>query len=91
MELESLRLLTRGKLQEGLLPSDSIPSVWGDPGNGETCDGCDSTIESPYMVIEGISLSDGSRPLDIVDRRRPLQLHVTCFYVWDVERRGPAA
>jgi hypothetical protein len=51
MELESLRLLIRAKLQEGLLPSDSIPSVWGDPGNGETCDGCDSIIESPHMVV----------------------------------------
>ena len=43
---------------------------------------------SRVMVMEGISLADDGRKLfDAYDRRRPLQLHVTCFYLWDQERR----
>jgi hypothetical protein len=38
--------------------------------------------------MEGITLADGHRPLEVQDRRRPLQLHVLCFYLWDLERRG---
>jgi len=88
VEFESLRSLIRAKLQQGLLPYNSIPRVWGAPGDGETCDGCDLIIEAPAMVIEGISMSDGSKPLHAADRRQPLQLHVTCFYLWDMERRA---
>jgi hypothetical protein len=87
MEHESLRLLIRNKLEHGLLPYNSIPRIWGAPGAGETCDGCDLVIEAKELVMEGISLSgEGSMPLHGFDRRRPLQLHVTCFYLWDVER-----
>ena len=88
MELEALRLLIRSKLEQGLLPYDSIPRIWGAPGNGEICDACDLIVDPATMVIEGISLADGHKSLDAHDRRRPLQLHVACFYVWDVERRG---
>jgi hypothetical protein len=38
MELEALRPLIRSKLTDGRLPLNSIPRVWGGPGNGETCD-----------------------------------------------------
>jgi len=88
MDQESLRLLIRGKLDQGLLPYDSIPRVWGAPGAGETCDACELIIELPELVIEGISLADGHRPFEVHDRRRPLQLHVRCFYLWDLERRS---
>jgi hypothetical protein len=37
--------------------------------------------------MEGISLPGGTLMLAAVDRRKPLQLHVTCFYLWDTERR----
>jgi hypothetical protein len=40
------------------------------------------------MVIEGIALSNGNSPLHAPDLRGPLQLHVMCFYLWDVERRS---
>ena len=86
MEHESLRLLIRSKLEQGFLPYDSIPRVWGAPSNGETCDGCERIIEPPEMVMAGITLTDGNSPLHVHDRRRPLQLHVLCFYLWDVER-----
>lgn len=87
MDQESLRLLIRAKLGQGLLPYNSIPRVWGAPASGETCDACDLVIEAPSMVIEGITLSDGNNPSHAYDRRRPLQLHVMCFYLWDAERR----
>ena len=88
MDQESLRLLIRSKLQQGLLPYDSIPRVWGAQGNGETCDACDRIITPKDMVIEGISLNDdGGKVFTSSDRRRPLQLHVFCFYLWDEERR----
>lgn len=92
MNLESLRVLIRTKLEQGLLPYNSIPRVWGASGNGETCDGCDLMISPRELVIEGISvtgdISEASKMLRMVDRRRPLQLHVTCFYLWDSERRN---
>jgi hypothetical protein len=75
-------------MEQGLLPYDSIPRVWGGPGNGETCDGCDLMIPPTELLIEGIALSgDGENAFNATDRRVPLQLHVTCFYVWDQERR----
>ena len=88
MQDDSLRLLIRAKLQQGLLPYDSIPRIWGAPSDGEMCDGCDSLIDPGEMVMEGISLSDGSKGLTRQERRKPLQLHVTCFYLWDTERRN---
>jgi hypothetical protein len=102
MDHESLRSLIRSKLQQGLLPYDSIPRIWGAPSTGEVCDACDLIIEQPDMVMEGISLSkvpamemqwkkppgDGNQPRYAVDHRRPLQLHVLCFYLWDSERRS---
>jgi hypothetical protein len=60
-------------LEQGLLPYDSSPRVWGASGNGETCDACELVVEPPEMVIEGITLTDGNRPLHVHDRRRPLQ------------------
>jgi hypothetical protein len=87
MQHESLRLIIRAKLRQGLLPYNHIPRIWGAPSAGETCDACDSMIDPSEMVMEGISVTDGSHVLHTGDRRRPLQLHVTCFYLWDVERR----
>jgi len=51
-------------------------------------DGCDLAIDPPALVMEGISLPDDTRALPFVDRRKPLQLHVECFYLWDHERRA---
>ena len=82
MSTDGLRLLIRQKLQDGRLPYDHIPRVWGGPGALEMCDGCDFSIDEDQLVIEGISLTGG---------RKPLQLHVKCFGIWDEERRGAQA
>jgi hypothetical protein len=77
MQQRHLQLLIRQKLQTGALPRNSIPRVWGGPGNGETCDACDGIVTKDEWVIEGISLAGG---------RKPLQLHVECFHLWELER-----
>jgi len=75
MEDQTLRSLIRNKLSDGRLPHDSIPRVWGGPGNGETCDACEETITKAQFVIEGLDAAGGG-----------VQFHVRCFYVWDAER-----
>lgn len=79
MDDKLLRPLIQTKLRSGQLPYDSIPRVWGGPAAGETCDACDRLILGDQLVIEGIALAGG---------RKPLQLHVQCFGIWDEERRG---
>ena len=81
MQDHHLQLLIRQKLADGRLPINSIPRVWGGPGNGETCDACESVITKDEWVIEGISLAEG---------RKPLQLHVECFHLWERERHTMA-
>lgn len=73
-----LRLLIRQKLADGRLPLNSIPRVWGGPGDGETCDACEKVVKKDEFIIEGIGV-EGSR--------HPIQLHVACFRYWDEERR----
>jgi hypothetical protein len=48
---------------------NSIPRIWGGPGNGEACDACELIVTKDGLIIEGISLAAG---------RKPLQLHVEC-------------
>jgi hypothetical protein len=82
MTIEALRSLILIKLADGRLPLNSIPRVWGGPGNGETCNACEGTITQHEFVMEGISLA-GSKA--------PLQLHVGCFWIWEQERRPQLA
>jgi len=77
MHQQGLQLIIRQKLLNGTLPYNSIPRVWGGPGNGETCDACDGIVTKDEWVIEGIALA-GSR--------KPLQLHTECFHLWEIER-----
>jgi hypothetical protein len=79
MHQQGLQLIIRHKLKNGTLPYNSIPRVWGGPGNGEICDGCDGIVTKDEWVIEGISLKGG---------RKPLQLHVACFHLWEIERHA---
>jgi hypothetical protein len=75
MEDHALRLYIRAKLaNDHLLPFDSVPHVWGGPGNGETCDGCEETITKDQLVMEGVGI-----------RGDEVQFHVKCFYVWVAE------
>ena len=75
---ESLRTLIRAKLNDGRLPHNSVPRVWGGAGNGETCVACDEIITKANFVMEGVG-----------EGLRAIQFHVQCFYVWDTERKPP--
>jgi hypothetical protein len=79
MHQQGLQLIIRQKLLNRSLPYNSIPRVWGGPGNGEMCDGCDAIITKDEWVIEGVSLAGG---------RKPLQLHTECFHLWEIERHA---
>ena len=78
MDPELLLRAIKSKLASGRLPHDSIPRIWGGPGAGETCDGCDEVITKPQMLMEGIS-ENGSG----------IQMHIQCFYLWDTAREVP--
>jgi hypothetical protein len=76
MEDHALRLYIRAKLENGhLLPHDRVPHVWGGPGSGETCDGCEETITKDQLVMEGVGINGDE-----------VEFHVKCFYVWVAER-----
>jgi hypothetical protein len=46
---------------------------------GDTCDACDAIVATDQLLMEGITLDLG---------RKPLQLHVRCFQMWDHESRA---
>jgi hypothetical protein len=79
MDQEALRRLIRRKLQDGRLPLDGIRRVWSSPSAGETCDACDTVLAQDQLLMEGITLDLG---------RRPVRMHVRCFQVWEHERRA---
>ena len=82
MNTDGLRRLIRDKLEDGRLPYNSIPRMWGGKGAGEICDACDESVTAPQMIMEGVST-------DVL--KRAVQFHVACFYLWDVERKDPSA
>ena len=55
MEIEAIRVVMRQKLQDGRLPLDSMPRLWGGPADGEMCDACDMLITKEQLVMEGIA------------------------------------
>jgi len=79
MDQEALRLLIRRKLHDLHLPHDGIRTVCSTPSDGETCDACDTVLTKDKLLVEGATLDLG---------RRPLQMHVRCFQIWDYERRA---
>ncbi len=68
MDPERLRRLIQVKLDDGRLPHDSIPRLWGGPGNGERCDACEEIVTKPQMLMEGL----GASGLGV-------QMHVQCY------------
>jgi DNA-directed RNA polymerase specialized sigma24 family protein len=74
---QALRALIRDKLRDGRLPY-SIPRFWGGPGEGQTCDACEGFI-ADQMLVQGIAWVGWDR--------RPLQMHLDCFALWDQERQ----
>jgi hypothetical protein len=83
---EEIRILIRQKLKEGRLPFNSMARFWGSPADGEMCDACDKPITKQQLVMEGISVSStlSDQPRD----KTSIQLHVTCFQIWDAEKRA---
>lgn len=81
MDAKEIRILIRDKLKDGRLPYDSMPRFWGAPSDGEWCDACDEQISKQQLVMEGISSA--------ISNKKPMQLHVVCFQLWDHERREP--
>jgi hypothetical protein len=79
MDQEVLHLLIRRKLHDRRLPHNGIKTVWSGPSDGETCDACDTVLAKTELLMEGVPLDTGSRPL---------RLHVRCFQIWDQERRA---
>lgn len=78
MEDHTLRAYIRTKIENGhLLPHDSVHKVWGGPGNGETCNGCEETVTKEQLVMEGVGFKGSA-----------VQFHVKCFYVWTTEREA---
>jgi hypothetical protein len=80
MDQGPLRLLIQQKLNDERLPHNSIPRMWGGPGDGETCDACEEPVAKNQMLMEGIAI-DGPRS--------PVQFHVRCFDLWDELREAP--
>ena len=76
MKIEALRLLIREKLEDGRLPDERISRVQSCPADGEKCDACESRITMAQFVVKGITLAG----------RGSIQLHVSCFRIWDEER-----
>ena len=76
---KSLRLLIRGRLESGDLTRNGLRRVSGGPGNGESCVACNEIIAKSQFAMEGIG-----------DHRTPLQFHVGCFSLWNIERAALA-
>jgi hypothetical protein len=77
MDIGTIRLAIRRKLESGRLPLESTSKIWGVPAADQTCDGCDMTIARNQLVIDTVAR---------VPRRRGVQLHLRCFEIWAQER-----
>ena len=77
MDQEALRRVIRRKLQDGRLPHDGLKRIWSGQSDGETCDACDTAYAKGQLLMKGVTLDLGGRPL---------QMHVRCFQMWDHER-----
>jgi hypothetical protein len=77
----ALRALIRDKLQDGRLP-DQLSRFWGGRADGQICDACDRPI-ADRTLVQGITWADWNR--------RPIQLHVYCFVLWNEEKPAPSS
>lgn len=62
------------KVTTGALPSDTVPRLWGRPGAGETCDGCDEIVGCGALAIESQTAVG-----------RTMVFHAGCFHEWERE------
>jgi len=77
MDFGAIRLTIRRKLENGRLPLEKAARVWGRSPAGEACDGCDITIGTGQLAMDGLARKPGSRAV---------QLHLRCFEIWAQER-----
>jgi TolA-binding protein len=63
----------REKVWQGYLPAEDPVRLWGGPGSGLPCDGCDAVI-APSEAEHEAEMPDG----------RTLRFHVTCAGLWRV-------
>src|SRR5438094_10667995 len=77
MDFGKIRLIIRRKLENGRLPLEKATRVLGRSATGDACDGCEMTIETGQLAMNGV-----------VRRRvrKAMQLHLRCFEVWTQER-----
>lgn len=65
------------KLWQGTLPADDPARLWGGPGSGLPCDGCDAVISSSEPEHE-VEMPDG----------RTRRFHVACCGLWRVLKQA---
>ena len=67
----------REKLWQRILPADEPVRLWGGPGSGLLCDGCDAVIASSETEHE-VEMPDG----------HSLRFHVACAGLWRVLKQA---
>ena len=77
MDFGTIRQTIRRKLESGRLPLERAARVFGRSPSGEACDGCDMTIETGQLAMNGLPRTLG---------RGPMRLHVRCFEILAQER-----
>ena len=77
MDFGTVRLTIRRKLENGRLPLEKAARVFGRSAAGEACDGCDTTIGTGQLAMDGLGRKPGSKAM---------QLHLRCFEIWTQER-----
>jgi hypothetical protein len=76
---DCVRLLIRQKLQDGRLPRDVGPRVFGRPGNWQKCGACDEFIVKAQLMMEVYPQTNDTTAV---------RLHGDCYILWNEERRA---
>ena len=68
----------RARLQDGRLPHDSSPIIYGHPGAGGPCDACSKLLRKNQLVMDIPSHDDLF-----------VHLHAACYILWNAARLAP--
>lgn len=79
MDVESIRVLIRARMQDGRLPRDSAPQALGHPGNGQKCDACDEILTTARLMME------------VTYNGKIFLFHGDCYMLWLDKRRAPTS
>jgi hypothetical protein len=77
MDFGTIRQIIRRKLESGRLPLEKAANVLGRSATGEPCVGCDMTIGTGQLAMNGLAGKPGSKAM---------YLHLRCFEIWTQER-----